>query len=41
MSFKNYKKGLLRPEKQALENSCHIYGTNKLPKSPFPAGLLK
>jgi len=33
MSFKNYKKGLLRPENQALENSRHNYVWRLLPKN--------
>jgi hypothetical protein len=32
MSFKDYKKGLLRPENQALENSRHIFANYRLPK---------
>jgi len=36
MSFKNYKKGLLRPENQALENSRHIYANYKIPVSKHP-----
>jgi hypothetical protein len=36
MSFKNYKKGLHRPENQALENSRHIFANYKIPLSKHP-----
>ena len=36
MSFKNYKKGLARPENQALENSRHIFANYKIPLSKHP-----
>lgn len=35
MSFKDYKRGMRRPENQALENSRHIYANYKLPKKPY------
>ena len=35
MSFKDYKKGLVRVDCQAIENSRHIYARYKLPKVSF------
>lgn len=34
MSFKNWTRGLCRVDRQAIENSRHIYGTSKLPGKP-------